>query len=168
MPQPQTFIPVFAMGTVEINPNLAYQKENGRVYYFNGHAMPVFSHSEEDVRSFKMIVSQFCVNGNATQAQIIRAFGIPSITMKRSVKIFRTEGAGGFFVSKSPKRKPRVLTPEVIAEVQKLLDEGATPKEIADKLGLKQNTLEQAIRAGRLKKKSLLQEKCRPQRVGAQ
>lgn len=168
MPQPQTFIPVFAMGTVEINPNLAYQKENGRVYYFNGHAMPVFSHSEEDVRSFKMIVSQFCVNGNATQAQIIRAFGIPSITMKRSVKIFRTEGAGGFFVSKSPKRKPRVLTPEVIAEVQKLLDEGATLKEIADKLGLKQNTLEQAIRAGRLKKKSLLQEKCRPQRVGAQ
>ena len=88
--------------------------------------------------------------------------------MKRSVKIFRTEGAGGFFVSKKPKRKPRVLTLEVIAEVQKLLDEGATPKEIADKLGLKQNTLEQAIRAGRLKKKSLLQEKCRPQRVSAQ
>lgn len=153
MPQPQTFIPIFAMGTVEINPNLAYQKEDGRVYYFNGHAMPVFSHAENDVKSFKMIVSQFCVNGNATQAQIIRTFGIPSITMKRSVKTFRTEGAGGFFVSKSPKRKPRVLTPEVIMEAQKLLDEGFTPKEIAYKLSLKQNTLEQAIRADRLKKK---------------
>lgn len=154
MPHPQTFIPIFATGTVEINPDLAYQKEDGRVYYFNGHAMPVFSHAENDVKSFKMIVSQFCVNGNATQAEIIRAFGIPSITMKRSVKIFRMEGAGGFFISKSPKRKPRVLTPEVIVEVQKLLDEEFTPKEIADKLGLKQNTLEQAIRGGRLKKKS--------------
>lgn len=168
MPQPQTFIPVFATGTVEINPNLAYQKNDGTVYYFNGHAMPVFSHAENDIRSFKMIVSQFCANGSATQAQIVRAFGIPSITMKRSVKIFRLEGVGGFFVSKSPKRKPRVLTPEVILEVQILLNEGTTPKEIADKLGLKQNTLEQAIRAGRLKKKSILPEKCRPQRVVAQ
>ena len=154
MPHPQTFIPIFATGTVEINPDLAYQKEDGRVYYFNGHAMPVFSHAENDIKSFKMIVSQFCANGNATQAEIIRAFGIPSITMKRSVKIFRTEGAGGFFISKSPKRKPRILTPEVIVDVQKLLNEGFTPKKIADKLGLKQNTLEQAIRAGRLKKKS--------------
>jgi len=153
MPQPQTFIPIFATGTVQINSNLAYQKENGRVYYFNGHAMPVFSHAEDDVKTFKMIVSQFCVNGNATQAEIIRTFGIPSITMKRSVKIFRTEGAGGFFIKKSPKRKPRVLTPEVIEEVQKLLDEGLSPREVADKLGLKQNTLEQAIRADRLKKK---------------
>lgn len=153
MPQPQTFIPIFATGTVQINSNLAYQKENGRIYYFNGHAMPVFSHAEDDVKTFKMIVSQFCVNGNATQAEIIRTFGIPSITMKRSVKIFRTEGAGGFFIKKSPKRKPRVLTPEVIEEVQKLLDEGLSPREVADKLGLKQNTLEQAIRADRLKKK---------------
>lgn len=154
MRQPQMFIPIFATGTVHINPYLAYQKEDGRVYYFNGHAMPVFSHAENDVKSFKMIVSQFCVHGNATQAEIIRAFGIPSITMKRAVKTFRTRGPEGFFVRSSPKRKPRVLIPEVITEVQKLLDIGSSPREIADKLGLKQNTLEQAIRAGRLKKKS--------------
>jgi hypothetical protein len=152
MPFPQTFIPIFATGTVQINPNLAYQKEDGRVYYFNGHAMPVFSHAEDDIKSFKMIVSQFCVNGNATQAEIIRAFGLPPITMKRAVKTFRTYGPAGFFTTKNLKRKPRVLTPEVIIEVQKLLDERYSPREIAGKLGLKQNTLEQAIRAGRLKK----------------
>ena len=84
------FIPIFATGTVQINANLAYQKEDGRVYYFNGHSMPVFSHSADDIKSFKMIVSQFCVNGNATQAEMIRAFGIPSITIKRAVKTFRT------------------------------------------------------------------------------
>lgn len=124
MPYPQTFIPIFATGNVQINSNLAYQKEDGRVYYFNGHAMPVFSHAADDIKSFKMIVSQFCVNGNATQAEIIRAFGLPPITMKRAVKTFRTYGPGGFFTTKSPRRKPRVLTPEVITEVQKLLDEG--------------------------------------------
>jgi len=152
MPQPQTFIPIFASGVVQINSNLAYQKEAGRVYYFNGHAMPVFSHDESDVMTFKMIVSQFCVNGNATQAEIIRAFGMPQITIKRSVKIYRTEGPRGFFIDKRPKRKPRVLTPEVIAKVQGMLDDGLSPRDIAEKLSLKQNTLEQAIRKGRLKK----------------
>jgi transposase-like protein len=155
MPHPQTFIPIFAAGTVRINADLAYQKEDGQVFYFNGHKMPVFSHAENDVQSFRMIVSQFCVSGNAKQAEIIRTFGIPGITMKRSVKIFRERGPAGFFSKVQPKRKPRVLTPEVIKEVQKLLDEGATPKIVAEKLGLKQNTIEQAIRAGRLKKKSL-------------
>lgn len=153
MKYPQTFIPIFATGVVQINPDLAYQKEDGRVYYFNGHAMPVFSHAENDIKSFKMIVSQFCVHGNAKQAEIIRTFGLPPITLKRAVKIFRTEGAAGFFINKSPKRKPRVLTPEVIVEVQQMLDDGFSPRLIAEKLDLKQNTLEQAIRKGRLKKK---------------
>ena len=153
MPHPQMFIPVFASGTVEINANLAYQKENGRVYYFNGHAIPIFTHEENDVRSFKMIMSQFYVTGIATQAQIIRAFGIPSITMKRAVKTFRTHGPGGFFNSNASKRKPRVLVPEVILKVQALLDKGLTTRQIAEQLDLKQNTLDKAIQAGRLKKK---------------
>jgi hypothetical protein len=155
MPHPQTFIPIFATGVIQINYDLAYQKEGGRVYYFNGHAMPIFSHDEIDIKSFKMIISQFCVNGNATQAEVIRAFGLPPITLKRAVKIFRTEGPGGFFINKNPKRKPRVLTPEVITEAQQMLDVGFSPKQIADKLTLKQNTLEQAIRKGRLKKNLL-------------
>jgi len=49
----------------------------------------------------------------------------------------------------------RVLIQTVILEVQKLIDEGFTSKEIADKLGLKQYTLDQSIRADRLKNKLL-------------
>lgn len=153
MPQPQMFIPLFAEGTVEINKDLAYTKDDGKVWYFNGHAMPVFSHAEDDVKSFKMIVSQFCVSGISTQAEIIRAFGIPSITMKRSVKLFREQGPGGFYRKTSPKRKPRVLIPSVLEEVQHRLDKGHSPREIAKELELKQNTIEQAIRKERLKKK---------------
>jgi hypothetical protein len=152
MRQPQTFVPIFASGTIPINQDLAYQKRDGRVYYFNGHALPVFSHAEDDVKSFKMIVSQFYVNGNVTQAEIIRTFGIPPISLKRAVKTFRERGPEGFFVKISPKRKPRVLVPEVILQVQEMLDAGNCPREIAKQLSLKQNTLEQAIRAGRLKK----------------
>lgn len=49
--------------------------------------MPVFSHDETDIPNFRMITSQFYVNGNATQAQIIKAFGIPPISIKRAVKL---------------------------------------------------------------------------------
>lgn len=152
MPQTQ-FLPFFAPGVVHINSNLTYKKENGSVYYFYGHAMPVFSHAESDLQSFKMIISQFCVLGNATQAEMIRAFGLPPITMKRGVKTFREKGPSGFFSKPALKRKPRVLTPEVTEKVQQKLDEGLSPREISIQLGLKQNTLEQAIRHGRLKKK---------------
>ncbi len=151
---PQLVLPIFAQGVIHINSGLAYKKENGRIYYFNGDEMPVFSHDETDVRSFRMITSQFYVNGNATQAEIIRTFGIPAISMKRAVKIFRTHGPAGFFVSMQPKRKPRVLTPEVINRVQTLLDDGNDVQSISSRLGLKKDTLQKAIREGRLKKKS--------------
>ena len=150
---PQIVIPIFVDGVVHINSGLAYKKETGRVYYFNGHEMPVFSHEETDIQSFRMICSQFYVNGNATQAEIVKAFGVPSISIKRAVKLFRSHGPSGFYTNFQPKRKPRVLTPEVVVEVQKLLDESVDIQKISAQLKLKEGTLQKAVRDGRLKKK---------------
>jgi hypothetical protein len=44
---------------------------DGQVTYFNGH-MPVFSHAETDIATFRMITSQFCVTGHVKQIDIIR------------------------------------------------------------------------------------------------
>lgn len=152
---PQTFAPIFTSGVVHLNSNLAYRKEDGQIYYFNGHEMPLFSHAENDIQTFKMIISQFYVNGYCTQAQIVRTFGISAIGLKRAVKTFRTLGPAGFYKKSQPNRKPRVLTPEVITKIQQRLDEGSTIKEIALERGLKQDTLQQAVRHGRLKKRPL-------------
>lgn len=152
---PQLFLPLFAKGLTHINSGLAYQSKDGRIYYFNGSLLPVFSHEEDDVPSFRMILSQFYVNGNATQSEIIKAFGLPPITLKRAVKTFRTQGPSGFYPrTEKPKRKPRVLTDQVISEVQKRLDDGVGTKEISNELNLKEDTLQKAIRDGRLKKKN--------------
>jgi ParB-like chromosome segregation protein Spo0J len=43
-----------------------------------------------------------------------------------------------------------VLTPAVLAEAQQLLDDGFETAEVADRLGVKRNTLSKAVRAGRL------------------
>ena len=70
---PQRQLPLFPQGVTHITPELAFMKEDGRVTYFNGH-MPVFIH-ENDRATFRMITSQFCVNGNTRQADIVRVFG---------------------------------------------------------------------------------------------
>jgi len=151
------FIPLFAKGLTHINSGLAYQKEDGRIYYFNGNQLPLFSHDEEDIPSFRMILSQFYVNGLATQSQIIKTFGLPPITLKRGVKTFRNHGSSGFYSSaKQSIRKPRVLTDQVISKVQSRIDAGEDIKEISLELNLKKDTLQKAIRDGRLKKKKRL------------
>jgi transposase len=145
---PQIQLPLFPDGVTHISPELAFRKEDGRVTYFNGQ-MPVFIHDEADIRTFRMITSQFCVNGNAKQSEIARAFGITLISVKRAVKRYREQGPGVFYAPRRT-RGPAVLTPPVLAQAQALLDEGLSVAEVAERLELKGNTLAKAARAGRL------------------
>jgi transposase-like protein len=147
---PQMQLPIFPNGVELITPELAFEKKDGEVTYFNGH-MPVFRHAEKDLASFRMITAQFCANGNAKQAEICRAFGVTPISVKRAVKRFREQGPAGFFAKRKP-RGPTVLTPEVLAAAQGLLDEGLETTEVAQRLGVKRDTLAKAIGAGRLHK----------------
>jgi transposase len=147
---PQVQFPFFPEGVTPITPLLAFSKQDGRVTYFNGN-MPVFVHDEADMASFRMITAQFCVNGNAKQAEIMRAFGVTKISLKRAVKCYREEGPKGFYTSRK-RRGPAVLTPAVLAEAQQLLDDGRETAEVADCLGVKRDTLSKAVRAGRLHK----------------
>lgn len=146
---PQRQLPLFPQGVTHITPELAFMKEDGRVTYFNGH-MPVFIHAEDDRRTFRMITGQFCVNGNAKQADIVRAFGVTTISVKRSVKLYREKGPAGFYAPRSP-RGPAVLTEPVVAEIEEFLDAGMSEAEIAERLGLKRDTLHKAVRAGRIR-----------------
>jgi DNA invertase Pin-like site-specific DNA recombinase len=147
---PQMHLPFFPDGVEHITSELAFEKKDGRVTYFNGH-MPVFIHAEEDVATFRMITAQFCINGNAKQADIARAFGVTLIGVKRAVKLYRDKGVSGFY--EEPKRRgPAVLTAEVLKEAQELLDEGVKTSEVGEQLGVKRDTLAKAIRAGRLHK----------------
>lgn len=146
----QTLLPIFPCGITNITDELAVQKENGVVTYFN-FFMPVFTHGENDVTTFRMITSQFCVNGNTTQAEIARAFGVSLISVKRSVKLYREQGPKGFYRPRNT-RGATVLTSVVLKEVQDLLNQGLVVRNIAKQLKLKQNTIEKAIRVGRLQK----------------
>jgi transposase-like protein len=141
---------MFPEGVTPITTLLAFIKEEGNITYFNG-SLPVFSHTEEDSQSFKMITAQFCANGHTQQMEIARAFGVTPISVKRSVKLYREEGPGGFYKPKK-RRGAAKLTRPVIEQIQQLLDEHEEIADIAIKFDIKADTLSKAIRAGRLHK----------------
>lgn len=156
---PQLQLPIFPHGVTEITANLAFKREDEQVTYYHG-TLPVFSHQKDDLATFRMITSQFIEAGHVTQAQIARAFGIALVTVKRSVKRYREAGVRGFYAERKT-RGAAVLTAAVLSQVQQRLDNGITVKDIAAELNLKKDTLDKAVRAGRLhvlKKKTLKPE----------
>jgi transposase-like protein len=133
-----------------INANLGFVRDDNSLTYFYG-PLPIFSHSIDDQRSFRMITSQLYVNGSASQAEICRAFGVSPISVKRSVKLYREKGLAGFF--EQPRRRgAAVLTPAVLQEVQGLLDAGLEIPEISKRQGLLADTLRKALGSGKLHK----------------
>jgi hypothetical protein len=151
---PQICFPIFPPGVTHITGELAFSEENGKVWYFNA-MMPVFSHDALDIETFRMITSQFCVNGNVKQVDIVKAFGVSPISVKRSVKLYKEEGPGGFYKKKTP-RKKTVLTDAAIDEAQTLLNTGLSLTEVATSLDLKYNTLSKAVKDGIVIQKKIL------------
>ena len=145
---PQIQLPVFPEGVTLITNELAFLKEANKVTYFNG-SMPIFSHGVDDIKSFRMITSQFCATGTTKLMDISRAFGVPPGSVKRALKLYRQAGIAGFFKPKKTRGKS-VLTDEVITEVQDLLNKFCSLKEISDRLNIKFDTLRKAVSSGRL------------------
>jgi transposase len=148
---PQMQLPMFPVGFTAINNQVGFEKRDGRVAYFYGH-LPVFQHEASDVQSFRLFTSQMITQGTASQTEIVKAFGVPLITVKRYVKVLREEGSKGFFAERERRSAP-VLTPEMLRRVQSLLDAGKSVPEIAGETQVRADTLHKAIRAGRLLKK---------------
>ena len=146
----QLQLPIFPVGSTEVTHDLAFEKRDGQLTYFYG-TLPVFSHAESDIASFRMITAQFYLNGYVKQMDIVRAFGVSAISVKRAVKRFQEEGPQGFYSDKKT-RGTTVLTPDVLEQAQQLLNDGLEPSDVADQLAIKPDTLSKAIRAKRLHK----------------
>ena len=55
---PQLLLPMFPDAVTPIKDLLSVGKQDGQVVYFHG-LLPVFSHAEEDLATFRMITAQF-------------------------------------------------------------------------------------------------------------
>ncbi len=145
---PQVQLPILPAGSLEINHHLACRMDGDTVSYFNGF-LPVFMHAKNDLASFRMFTSQLIVQGSATQGEIAKAFGVPLGSIKRSTKLFRTQGAKGFFAPK-PRRAGCRLTEEKLAAAKLWLFQGAALAVVSQQTGILVDTLRKPIAAGRL------------------
>ena len=95
----QRQLPMFPQGSILVTGDLAVEKRDGRITYFYG-TLPVFTHDENDDDSFQMITAQFYSNGYVKQMDIVRAFGVTPISVKRAVKRYQEQGVQGFYAPK--------------------------------------------------------------------
>jgi len=145
---PQALLPLIPDGATRINNLISVVRDNGQWIYLYG-AMPLFQHSENDRRSFRMFTAQLICLGTCRQVEIVRAFGVSKSSVIRSVNKYRTGGVNAFYAPRAA-RGASVMTPEVTLQAQQLLGAGWSRKEVAQQLGLKLDTLRKAIQHGRL------------------
>jgi len=51
---PQVQLPIFPPGVTPITSEIAFQCEEGKVCYFNGH-LPVFIHDKKELATFRLL-----------------------------------------------------------------------------------------------------------------
>lgn len=142
-------VPVFPSSSRLLGERVAVIERDGVVWYFH-YDMPVFSHAVTDLASFRMFTSSLCDKSQCKLVEVERAFGVTAISVKRALKQYRAEGPQSFFASNRPLVVPRVLKGETLTAVQALLDAGHPPRAIEDRLGVKADTIRNAIEDGRL------------------
>jgi transposase-like protein len=145
----QLHLPLYPEDAIDVSEAVTVSVQQDTVWYFH-QGMPLFSHARADHASFQLYTSMLCDNGACKLAEVVRAFKVTSISVKRALKRFRQKGAGAFFVRTSVVRGAPVLTPEVLQRVQGSLDEGLSVRQTADTEGLKRDTVYRAIKSGRL------------------
>jgi hypothetical protein len=85
---PQLLIPMFPAHATPISEVLSFVNKEGMIYYFHG-CLPIFCHGEKYLRAFRYFTCQLVESGSCRQVDIVRAFGISAISMKRWVKKYR-------------------------------------------------------------------------------
>lgn len=145
---PQALLPLIPDGATQVNTLVSIVREDGQWTYFVG-VMPVFTHREDDRRSFRMFTAQLVCQGTCRVTEIVQNFGVSKQSVLRSEEKFRKQGVEGFFAPRRG-RGPTVMTDKATATAQELLQRGSSRKEVAAELGIKYDTLRKAINQGRL------------------
>ena len=141
-------------GATPISELVSVWREGEQWTYFLG-TYPIYSHRSDDRRMFRVISSQLIHTGACRHKDIIETFGVSKSSVNRALKKWRREGAEGFFKPREGGRRGSVLTAEVLNQAQELLDQGHSRSALAEKLGVKPDTLRKALKDGRLREGKL-------------
>jgi len=144
----QAILPLIPDGATPITDKLSVIKKDSRWIYFHGWD-PIFSHGEDEIETFRMFTAQLICHGVCRNKDIVRAFGVSSRSVIRSVKKYR-EGGHHAFYAKRKQRGGTVITERVKEKAHVLFLQGLTRQEVANELDIPKDTLRKAINDGRV------------------
>lgn len=147
----QLRLPRFPAEPFHVSDAVSVVVRDGVVWWFH-QGMPLGSHAESDVAGFRHQSSLLCDGGACKLVDIERAFGVSAISVKRALKQYRLGGARSFYERTRTVREGPVMTPDRLREVQGLIDQGLSDRQIAEHLGLKRDTIYRTVQAGRLRR----------------
>lgn len=143
----QPFLPGFPDGAEKIGRALSILKKDGTVTYFIW-SDNYFSHPEGDRKSERFVLANLMANQHIRAIDLEHSpLNIPHRTLMNWMAQYRESGPGSFF-QEVPKKKPRVMIPETVAECSRLLGAGHTPASVAKRVGIGESTLRKAIARG--------------------
>jgi len=141
----QSPLPGFPDGAQKVGTWLSILDKDGSVTYFLG-GDNYFSHSKGDKKSERFVLTSLMENGHVRACDLERCFlGIPHRTLMNWRAQYREDGPASFFRAiEGP--KPKVMTPEKVAECAALLADGHRPSVVARRAGIEESTLRKALK----------------------
>jgi len=149
----QLLLPIFPKETKMVNSILGVFTKDGLIYYLLS-GMPIHTHSNDDLESFRWITAKLVVQKLCKQSEIARCFGVSEDSVYKSVKRLREKGESGFFENNyKGGRKPKLIG-SLLERVQNSLNNGESNYSIAKREGISEGTIRNALKTGTLKKNS--------------
>jgi hypothetical protein len=74
------------------------------------------------------------VTGSVKPREIVETFSVPMVTVKRYMKVYRQQGAKGFYESKPRHSSASKLKGELLERAQQLLDQGRSVAEVGRRI----------------------------------
>jgi hypothetical protein len=140
----QIFLPGFPEGAQRIGDSLSILEKEGTVTYWVG-TDNYFSHPEGDKVSRRFALASLIENGHVRICDLEEApLCIPHRTLMNWVTQYRQQGPASFYRQKA-RRRPSVMTAEIVAESGRLLADGMNAAQVARQMGIQGSTLRKAV-----------------------
>jgi transposase len=147
----QLLLPIFPADTKLINHSLGVYHRDGIVTYLHSGA-PIFSHSSEDLQSFRYITSNLIIQGLCQRKDIANTFHVSTDSVYSNVKKLQTQGEESFFGTEHRHGYSHKLRGDKLKQAQQCLDKEMSQNATAKHVGVWEGAIRYAIKTGKLKK----------------
>ena len=144
----QVNLPLIPDSAIDLGSCFSVFFEKEYVTWFHGLNV-INRHRRDDQNEYRLEIARLCANGSVKQSAMARATGLHKNTVMSYVGRLLSCGGSSFYCA-PPVRGGAVLVDEKLREWQELPGQGRSRSETARIAGVKKNTLEKAIRDGRL------------------